>query len=122
MQPENTANVIHGAQIPVSLEAPCGRCEKADVCAIRPTLEALSSLPVQAPRLDARISLELVGSVGCTAFVKARQRPATPAQSAADGPAGRKLNLTPEDRERRRQQALRMGAEQRARRAEAVAS
>lgn len=65
-----------GIRIAVTLQAPCPACEKADVCSLRPSVEALAELPVLAPALDPRVGLELAGSVTCTAFVKARIRKA----------------------------------------------
>lgn len=89
-------------RVTVSLApAPCGRCEKADVCALRPTVEGLSEIAASLPALDRRIGLELTGSVSCAAFAKARIRRADPSELEPRAP--RKLQLSPEERERRRQ-------------------
>lgn len=69
-----------GIRMPVSIEIPCPRCVKADVCAVKPKLEQLTELPVMAPRPDPIIKLSLAAEVTCLAFVrasKARSGPST---------------------------------------------
>jgi hypothetical protein len=89
-----------GRRVEVTLELPCPRCEKQDVCGIRPSLEALRSLPVVAPELDPRVSVALAGSIECAAFVRARVRRADAGE--LDEPR-RRNHLTPEGLERMRE-------------------
>jgi hypothetical protein len=101
-----------GIRVAVTLEAPCGRCEKADVCSLRPAVEALTDLPVLVPVLDRRVGLELAGSVTCSAFVKARVRKA----DADELDAKPKRHISPAGREAMRQAAIARRARERAER------
>lgn len=75
-EPMDQVSAPAGIRVEVAVEAPCPRCEKADVCGLRETVEGLKALPVMTPRLDPRVGLALAGTVTCSAFVKARIRKA----------------------------------------------
>lgn len=74
VEPAIAARPDPGIRVAVTLKAPCASCEKADVCSLRPAVEALTDLPVLVPLLDHRVGLELAGTVTCAAFVRARIR------------------------------------------------
>jgi hypothetical protein len=108
--PMEGERVQPGRRVEVTLELPCSRCEKQDVCGIRPSLEALHSLPVVAPELDPRVSVALAGSIERAAFVRARLRRAD--ASELDEPR-RRNRLTPEGLEAMRENGRRAAARRR---------
>lgn len=95
-EPMDQVSAPAGFRVEVAVEAPCPRCEKADVCGLRASVEGLRALPVMAPRLDPRIGLALAGTVSCSAFVKARIRLA----SGGEIEARPKRQVSPETRAR----------------------
>lgn len=82
-EPMDQVSAPAGIRVEVAVAAPCPRCEKADVCGLRESVEGLGTLPVMAPRLDPRIGLALAGTVSCSAFVKMGHSPETRARMSA---------------------------------------
>jgi hypothetical protein len=104
-----TPNRTLTTDVAVALDLPCPSCIHAPVCRIKASIEGqLDRLAVATPRLDPALTIQLEAKVDCSLF-----RPERPAKRGG-GPHGQKRNLSPEERERRRQQALAMTAAKRA--------
>lgn len=102
----------------VTVTAPCGGCAHGAVCRIRPQLEALKAAQVALPRVEDGVSVTVAATVACEHFTKDRVRKADVAE-LEHGP--RKLDLSPEERERRRQRTIAMNAARKAEREAATA-
>lgn len=104
---------LAGKRHAVTVTVPCGTCAHAEVCRIRPSIEGVRSLTVIAPDADTAVSFAVSAVVSCGHWAKGKARPVAVGGEPVPA-APRKMNLTDEDRERRRQQALAMSAARRA--------
>lgn len=77
---------------------PCGSCAHAEVCRIRPQLLGLRSVEVSVPAIDDAITMRVAADIDCDKYLRAKG-------TAGGSAAGRKLNLSPEERARRGAQA-----------------
>lgn len=108
-----TVTTTQPRRLDLQLEAPCERCVHSAVCRILQELERIDTLTVPVPVLDDLVEITLAATITCGVF--------TPAKGKGTPAKGRTLNLSPEERERRRQSAYALQDRQRAAR-EAAAS
>lgn len=78
----------------VVVSAPCGGCAHQEVCAIRRTLGSLEEVDVAMPKPDPALTVVLGMTVECSHYLRGKNGHAGPSK-------GRKLDLSPEERERR---------------------
>lgn len=98
-------------RLEVAGDLPCATCSHEVVCGLRAGLDAARQLQVILPKLPTVQSVDLVATFRCEYHERARGK--AKSATAAGSTAGRKLNLSPEERERRRRQALELVNRQR---------
>ena len=94
----------------VQISAPCGTCAHREVCSIRRTLGSLDEVDVTMPKPDPALTVVLGMTVECSHYLRVGK--------GKGSAAGRKLNLSDEERARRGE---RIQAAARARREAATA-
>lgn len=115
MEPQAIPTTIN-RRLEVAGELPCATCVHAVVCGLRPALEALRSIQVALPRLDAALGLQLTATATCSHHERApKPRKASPTTDGERKQGGR--TWTPEQREA---QAERMRGNRRGRPVEDV--